>query len=153
NMNMRICDYTGVQGQCGHMSDCTGTGMQNSYQFLIQNVGQNPNQGPDTVPPEISFITPHDGDTVASGFHIEFNATDDRSLASVTLYMDNGQIGGAGNPPYAFDVPPGLIPAGVHKIKGLAKDAAGNQTFSSEISVTVKKLGDTPGDLGSACTV
>src|SRR5262249_38334115 len=35
--------------------------------------------------------------------------------------------------------------------KGVAADAAGNVADTGEISVTVRALGDTPGDLGSAC--
>src|SRR5438093_201200 len=63
NMDMLICDYGPNWPTCGPpsgqpTSDCTGTGHQNSFQFLIDDMGPNPNQGPDMMPPTISFTTP-----------------------------------------------------------------------------------------------
>jgi hypothetical protein len=147
NQDMAIYDLPGSSS-----SDCTGTGRQNSYQFLINNVGANPNQGPDTVPPQITFVSPHDGDTVPSGFHIEFNAFDNVGVASVDVFLDGNHFGGTGTAPYAFDVPGGFISAGQHKLKGVAKDAAGNTADSGEITVTVRAQGQTPGDVGASCT-
>jgi hypothetical protein len=161
NENMFICDYTAsfppcpqapMQSQCGPppTSDCTGTGQQNSYQFLLNDMGPNPNMGPDMVPPTISFIAPHDGDTVPSGFHVAFNASDNVGVTSVDLFLDGAKIGTESSG-FAWDVPGGSVPAGTHKLKGVAKDMAGNTGDSGEITVTVRALGDTPGDLGSAC--
>ena len=147
NQQMQIYDLPGSRS-----SDCTGTGMQNSYQFLINNVGANPNQGPDMAPPTISFVSPHDGDTVPSGFHVEFNATDNVGVATVDLYLDDNKIGGTNVGPYAFDVPGGTIPAGSHKLKGVATDAAGNKADTGDITVTVRAQGATPGDVGAMCT-
>jgi hypothetical protein len=132
-------------------SGCEGN-VQNSHQLLAQNVGLRP-QGPDTTPPDIGFIAPVDGAEVPSGFHIEFAASDDRGVTHVDVLLDGNELGGTDHMPWSFDVPGGLVPAGMHRLKGVAKDAAGNQKQSAEISVKVKALGDSPGDLGSACTV
>ncbi len=151
DLNMRICDIvSGWPQQCGTQSDCTGTGRQNSHQLLLANVGPG-DTGPDTQPPTISFISPNDGDTVPSGFLIQFSATDNRGVVTVDLSLDGHVIGSAGAAPWNFQIPGGVIPAGMHKFKGTAKDMAGNAGDSTEISLTVKALGETPGDLGSAC--
>src|SRR5262249_33457816 len=38
-------------------------------------------------------------------------------------------------------------------VKGVASDRAGNRTETPESTFVVRKLGDTPGDLGTACSV
>jgi MYXO-CTERM domain-containing protein len=136
----------------GGSSDCSGTGMQNSYRLLLSTVGMHGSATPDTTPPDISFTEPQDGATVPAGFRIGFNATDNRGVTTVEIYADGQKIGALTQAPWSIDVAPGTFPAGKYKLKGLAKDAAGNQKESAEITVTVKALGETPGDLGSACT-
>jgi hypothetical protein len=144
---MRIYDIGG-----GGSSDCSGTGMQNSYRLLLSTVGMHGSVTPDTTPPDISFAEPQDGATVPAGFRIAFNASDNRGVTVVEIYADGQKIGALAQAPWSIDVAPGTFPAGKYKLKGLAKDAAGNQKQSAEITVTVKALGQTPGDLGSTCT-
>jgi hypothetical protein len=154
NKDMLICDYgPNFPQQCGPppTSDCTGTGHQNSFEFLLADMGPNPNGGPDMTPPTISFIAPHDGDTVPSAFHVAFNASDNVGVKTVDFFIDGSKVG-TETSGFAWDIPANTVPAGVHKLKGVASDMAGNTADSGEISVTVRALGDTPGDLGSACT-
>jgi hypothetical protein len=145
NKNMMIYDIGGGS------SDCTGTGMQNSYQLLLNNVGPSAPLGPDTTPPTVGFNSPKDGDTVPAAFTIDFAASDDRGVVALDLYVDGTKIGGTGQTPWTFNIPAGTIAAGVHKLKGVGSDMAGNMGSSSEISVTVRAIGETPGDLGSTC--
>jgi hypothetical protein len=132
----------------GLSSDCTGTGQQNSYQLLMQNVGAG---GPDMTPPTISFATPHDGDTVPSMLHIAFDASDNRGLEKVQLYIDGALVNTAGGAPWTFDIVGGTYSAGMHRLKGVATDTAGNVADSGEITVNMQALGANPGELGSAC--
>jgi uncharacterized protein (TIGR03382 family) len=134
-------------------SDCSGTGRQNSYQLLMSNVGPS---APDTIPPAISLLDPADGATLPSGFKVDFNATDNHLVTSVELWVNGAKLFGATSSPnvpmWSFTVPAGALPAGTAKIKGVASDLSGNVAATQEITVTVKALGETPGDLGTACT-
>src|SRR5262249_36169316 len=114
------------------------------------NVGPAP---PDMTAPQITLTSPADGDTLASAFEIAFDASDDRSLASVELIADGVSIATQTLYPWAVDVPGGTLPGGPVRLKGVAHDWAGNQTETPEIGVIVKKLGESPGDLGTSCGV
>jgi MYXO-CTERM domain-containing protein len=129
-------------------SDCTGTLHQNSYMLLMANVGPS---APDMVPPTISMLSPADGATLPSGFDAEFMASDNRVVSKVELWANGGMILSIDRPPYKFTVPAGTLPAGTAKLKGVAYDLAGNTGETPEITVTVKALGQTPGDLGTSC--
>ena len=130
-------------------SGCGAT-IQNSYQKLLQNVGPA-NSGPDVMPPTIDFVVPHSGDTVASGFAVSFGVSDDHGVASVDLWLDGQNIGSTIEP-WTFQILGGAVSAGNHTLKGTAHDLAGNSANSQQITVTVLALGQSPGDLGSACT-
>src|SRR5206468_4307063 len=45
----------------------------------------------------------------------------------------------------------GLVPPGTTRLKGVAHDLADNTAETPEISVTIRALGQTPGDLGTTC--
>ena len=132
----------------GGSSDCTGTGQQNSYQLLMQNIGAG---GPDMQPPTITFNIPKDGDTVPSMFQVKFDASDNRGVTNIDLYADGNKIGSMGTSPFTFSIPGGFFSAGHHTLKGVAVDMAGNQADSGTITVTVQGLGENPGELGAAC--
>ena len=107
---------------------------------------------PDSTPPTVSLLSPHDGDTVPSGFSVDFDAQDNLGVASIDLYANGQVVATSTAGPWTVAVPAGTLLAGPTAIKGIAKDAHGLTAESSTIMVTVKRLGDTPGDLGSACT-
>jgi uncharacterized protein (TIGR03382 family) len=134
-------------------SDCSGTGHQNSYQLLMNNVGPS---APDMEPPQINILMPADGASVPSAFEVDFNATDNHLVTSVELWVDGAKINGATKsttvPTWKFTIPAGALPAGAARIKGIAQDLSGNTGETPEITVTVKALGQTPGDLGTQCT-
>jgi hypothetical protein len=130
-------------------SSCDGTGMQNSYQALLATLGAN--TGPDTLPPEISLTSPHNGDTVASRFMVTFDASDNVAVASVELFVNGTSLGNSVAAPFTFTVPENTVPAGSAVLKGVATDLAGNTMASDPITVTVRALGQSPGDLGAPC--
>ncbi|HJZ88952.1 MAG TPA: Ig-like domain-containing protein [Polyangia bacterium] len=143
NRQNRIYDLPGSGS-----SDCGGTGYQNSYQLMLTNVGSGV---PDTTPPQIGFNSPEDGATLPSAFTVDFNASDNVVVAQVTLLANSQQVAMATRYPWRLIVPAGAIAPGPTKLKGVAQDAAGNTAETAEISVTVKAIGQTPGDLGTAC--
>ena len=134
-------------------SDCSGTGHQNSYQLLMQNVGPS---APDVEPPQINILAPADGASVPAAFEVDFNATDNHLVTSVDLYVNGAKVDGATKstsvPTWKFSLPAGAVPAGSARIKGIAADLSGNTAETPEITVTIKALGQTPGDLGTPCT-
>jgi hypothetical protein len=144
NRTMRIYDATGGN------SDCSGTGLQNSYQMMIQNVGSNV---PDVTPPTVAFVDLQDGAQLASGFAVTLDAHDDRSVAAVELWANDQMVASLKKYPYHFTVQAGSVPAGSAHLRGVARDRAGNQGESAEVGVTIKPIGETPGDLGTACNV
>src|SRR5215468_10426571 len=98
----------------------------------MSNVGPS---APDMVPPQISMLSPADGATLPSGFDAEFMASDDRVVASVELWANGAMILSLDRPPYKFTVPAGTLPAGVARLKGVARDLADNTGETPEISV------------------
>jgi hypothetical protein len=128
-------------------TDCTGTGHQNSYQLLMANVGASP---PDTEPPTVAFTDPMDGATLPSGFSVTLDAQDNRSVHDVELYSGAQMIARSTLEPWVLTVPAGTLPAGPTLLRALAHDRTGNEG-EAQVMVTLRKLGDTPGDLGNAC--
>src|SRR5262249_8514629 len=104
-------------------SDCSGTGKQNSYQLLMMNVGPS---APDVPPPTIALLDPADGATLASGFNVDFTASDNHLVTSVELWVNGAKLVGATSSPsvpmWSFTVPAGALPPGTAKLKGVALD-------------------------------
>src|SRR5215472_10860622 len=86
---------------------------------------------PDTIPPTIALTAPHDGDTVPSGFQVDFDAQDNRGVASVDLYANEKLVGIVQAPPWSYRVAAGTLPAGPTRLKGVAKDGRANQAESA----------------------
>ena len=143
DLNMDVYDVGAVN------SDCNGTGKQNSFRELMFNVGHS--GGPDTVPPTISISAPHDGDTVASGFTIVFDANDNVFVSSIDVSIDGRAWPSIGLPPWQSNVASGALPAGMHRLSAVAHDLDQNMAAAQDVMVNVKAVGQSPGDLGSSC--
>jgi Big-like domain-containing protein len=128
-------------------TDCTGTGHQNSYQLLMDNVGASP---PDVEPPTVAFTDPLDGATVPSGFSVTLDAQDNRSVHDVELFAGAQMVARSTVEPWVLTVPSGTLPGGPTLLRAVAHDRTGNQG-EAQVMVTLRKLGETPGDLGNAC--
>jgi hypothetical protein len=83
---------------------------------------------------------------------VQFDATDNRTVSTVELYANGAKIMSLPEVPWNFNVAAGAVPAGMVELKGIATDPMGNQTATQPIQVTVKKIGESPGDLGRSCT-
>ena len=131
-------------------SDCDGTGTQNSFRRMMFNIGHS--GGPDTTPPTISIGMPQDGATVASGFTIVFDANDDILVAQVDYTIDGMTRPAIGLPPFQTNIASGTLSPGMHRIAATASDLDGNMTAAQAITVNVKAVGQSPGDLGAVCS-
>lgn len=95
----------------------------------------------DMIPPVVQFITPAANIvTQQNQIIVELNATDDRAVKEVTLYLDGTPIVTSSHAPYRFDI---NLSVGRHRFTALAIDYAGNQgqntiqiTYQDEMSTT-----------------
>ncbi len=148
-------EYSARSCQCGGSS-------QNSYQMLLTLLGA-PTQG-DTTPPQIAITQPSNGATVAQGFVVKANATDDVGVQKVELWVNGAKKATKTNAPWQFTTDASLA-AGSHSLEVRAYDAS--NMSNAQISVTVDTGNDpndpndpnnpnnpnqpTPGDLGTSC--
>ena len=93
---------------------------------------------PDTTPPTVSITSPAYGATVSGTITITATASDDQGVAGVQFQLD-GVNGGAEDTgaPYSISWDTTTAANGSHTITAVARDAAGNQTTSSPVTVTV----------------
>jgi len=126
-----------VQGVvCGsqHAAECGSSGQQNSYAELMTLFGAS---NPDTSLPTVSITYPADGATFPTGsdFTITVMASDDQAVEQVTLYSNGNEQGIDAASPYGWDV--SNIPAGTYELYVVAADAAGNETESATVTISV----------------
>ncbi len=76
-------EYSARSCQCGGST-------QNSYQMLLSLLGP-PNQG-DTTPPQVAITQPANNATVAPGFVVSANASDNVGVTKVELYVDGSKV-------------------------------------------------------------
>lgn len=93
----------------------------------------------DTTPPTVSVTAPTNGATVSgSNVSVTANASDDVGVASVQFQLDGANLGSLDTTsPYTTTWDTTGVSNGAHTLKAIAKDAAGNTTTSSSVSVTV----------------
>ena len=92
----------------------------------------------DTVAPTVSISTPADGATVFGTLPVRANADDDTGIASVTFFVDGSQVDSVDSiSPYSINWNTTALSDGPHTLTAVARDAAGNTTTSSPVSVTV----------------
>ena len=93
---------------------------------------------PDTTPPTVSITSPASGATVSGTITVTATASDDRGVAGVQFQLD-GVNGGAEDTaaPYSVSWDTTTASDGSHTITAVARDAAGNRTTSTPVTVTV----------------
>jgi hypothetical protein len=93
---------------------------------------------PDNTPPTVSITSPASGATVSGTITVTANASDNRGVAGVQFRLD-GVNAGAEDTTVPYSVPWDTTTAsnGSHTITAVARDAAGNRTTSSPVTVTV----------------
>jgi hypothetical protein len=94
---------------------------------------------PDTAPPTIGITAPVDGTTVSgSSVVVLADASDDIGVAAVQFLMDGTNFGTELTAaPYTLAWDTTLKADGLHTIAAVARDAVGNQTISSPVTVVV----------------
>jgi hypothetical protein len=99
---------------------------------------------PDTTPPTVSITTPSSGATISSTTTVSANAADDIGIAGVQFKVDDNNIGTEdSSSPYSVSWDPAALNNGSHTLTAVARDAAGNTTTSSGVTVTVNNPPDT----------
>ncbi len=91
----------------------------------------------DTSPPAVTLTGPPAG-PVAGTVDVTATATDDRGVAGVRFRLDGANLGSEDtSPPYSVAWDSSTASAGAHALSAIARDAAGNQTTSDPVTVTV----------------
>jgi hypothetical protein len=93
---------------------------------------------PDTVPPTVSITAPTAGATVSGTITVSASASDNVGVAGVQFRLDGANLGAEDTTsPYATSWNTTQAANGSHTLTAVARDAAGNSTTSSSVSVTV----------------
>ena len=93
----------------------------------------------DTTPPTVDITSPASGATVHDTINVTADASDNVGVVGVQFLLDNGVNGSADatTPPYSISWNTATATDGSHTITAIARDAAGNQTTSAPVTVTV----------------
>ncbi len=119
-----------------------GFGRVNAYQAVLQAMAAQP-PSPDTTPPSAAIISPTDGSTVGGVITVQVSAQDNVGVARVDLYVDGVLIGSDATSPYSFAWDTTKLVNGLHALKALAFDTAGNGGQSAVATVNVQNAPDT----------
>jgi len=100
---------------------------------------------PDTTPPTVSITSPASGDTVSGTITVTATASDNRGVAGVQFQVDGVNGGGEDTTaPYSNPWDTTGSSNGSHTLTAVARDAAGNRTTSSPVTVTVSNAPPPP---------
>jgi hypothetical protein len=91
----------------------------------------------DSTPPTVSLTAPTAGQTFSSAFTASASASDNVGVAGVRFLVD-GQAYGAEDTTAPYSVSISGLSAGSHTVAARARDAAGNQTTSAGVPVTIR---------------
>ncbi len=128
NMDVPCGEYSARTCACGQST-------QNSVAMLSARIGV----GGDTTPPTVTIQSPADGATVAPGFTVSVDATDDNAVSRVELYIDGTLAATDDTAPFSFVTDAGMV-LGTHQLETRAYDA--KNVGSSTITVTVDQNAD-----------
>ena len=93
---------------------------------------------PDTTPPTVSISAPASGATVSGTTTVSASASDNVGVAGVQFLVDGSNLGSEDtSSPYSVSWNTTTASNGSHSLTAVARDAAGNRTTSSAVSVTV----------------
>jgi len=98
----------------------------------------------DTTSPTVSLTAPASGATVSgTSVTLSANASDNVGVSSVQFKVDGANVNAADtSSPYTTTWDSTTVANGSHTITGVARDAAGNSTTSSSVTVTVNNTGN-----------
>ncbi|HVE85548.1 MAG TPA: Ig-like domain-containing protein, partial [Myxococcales bacterium] len=119
--------YTGAASACS-------TGAYDDRDDLIFAVNAG---APDTTPPTVSITAPTAGSTVSGTVTISASASDNVGVSRVEFYVDGGLLSSDTTSPYSASWNTAAASNGAHTLTAKAFDAAGNNTTSAAVGVTV----------------
>jgi hypothetical protein len=93
---------------------------------------------PDTTAPQVSLGTPAVGASVSGTITVSAAASDNVGVREVQFQLDGVDLGAEdSSAPYSISWDTGTALLGAHTLTAIASDAAGNQTTSAAVAVTV----------------
>jgi hypothetical protein len=96
------------------------------------------NTSADLVSPTVNLTAPSSGATVSGSVTVSASAADNVGVASVQFTLDGANLGAADtSAPYQVTWSTAGVANGSHVLGAVARDAAGNATTASSLSVTV----------------
>jgi hypothetical protein len=120
--------------------------------FLVKVPSQRLTGASDTTPPTVAVTSPLNGATVSGATGVSANATDNVGIAGVQFKLNGVNLGAEDTTaPYTVSWNTATTAAGSHTLAAVARDAAGNSTTSSAVTVTV--LADTAAPVISSVSV
>jgi hypothetical protein len=100
---------------------------------------------PDTTPPSVSIASPGNGATVSATVTVSASASDNVGVAGVQFRLDGADLGSEDtSAPYSVSWNTTGAANGSHTLTAVARDAAGNQTTSTAVTVTVSNNAPPP---------
>src|SRR5206468_3901921 len=98
----------------------------------------------DTTPPAVSISAPASGATVSGTVTVSASASDNVGVAGVQFLVDGANLGGEDTAsPYSVSWNTTTVGNDSHTLTASARDAAGNRTTSSPVSITVSNADPT----------
>lgn len=98
--------------------------------------------GSDTIPPSVSITAPTGGQTVSGTIAVSATASDNVGVAGVQFKLDGADLGTEDTTsPYSITWNTTTVSDGSHTLTTTARDAAGNQTTSNLVNVTISNGG------------
>jgi Domain of unknown function (DUF1929)/Bacterial Ig domain/Putative Ig domain len=92
----------------------------------------------DAIPPTVSISAPTSGASISGVVTINATANDNASVPSIQFQFDSTNIGTLlTTSPYSISLNTSSYSNGSHTLTAIAKDASGNQTTSTPITVTI----------------
>ncbi|MGH8372269.1 MAG: Ig-like domain-containing protein [Gammaproteobacteria bacterium] len=101
----------------------------------------------DTTPPTVSMTAPANGAAVSNTITVSASASDDVGVAGVQFELDGTPFGAEDAvAPYTTSWDTTAVANGTHTLTAVARDAAGNSTTASPVTVTVSNSTQPPPD-------
>jgi Bacterial Ig domain len=92
----------------------------------------------DSTPPTVSVTSPSAGSTVSGTVNVAASASDNVGVAGVQFTLDGQSLGAEDTAaPYSSSWNTATASSGTHVVGAVARDAAGNTTSATTVSVTV----------------
>jgi len=128
-----------VSGSHVLVVEVTGTSNASSAgAFIVVDAFDVTVSNADTTPPAVSITAPASGATVSGSVTVSASASDNVGVGGVQFLVDGANLGSEDtSSPYSVSWNTTTLANGSHTLTATARDAAGNRTTSSPVTVTV----------------